>query len=165
VTSAPETRGNQYQVLPDAGADGLKRLGLMTSESWRRDPKHLVFVAQMLAGCERILEIECDDAFDTRIVWRQVSCLTAVEFDAVFIREAETQFPALDLRSFSARPARWPGAERVRRCLCARRARARRASENDTFLRAMLAPLDERGPRSSLQSTPARCHTRGATDR
>src|SRR5665213_3874769 len=98
VASSRKTRESQYQVLIEAETSGLERLGLMTSESWRRDPKHLVFtlsrykfVAQMLAGRESVLEIGCGDAFGTRIVRQQVKSLTAVDFDPVFIEEAEAR--------------------------------------------------------------------------
>ena len=96
MTSARITRESQYQVLVDAAAQQFERLGLMTSESWRRDPKHLVFslsrykfVAQMLAGRERVLEVGCGDAFGSRIVRQQVKSLTAVDFDPLFIKDAE----------------------------------------------------------------------------
>ena len=68
----------------------------MTGESWRRDPKHLVFtlarykfVGQMLAGRERVLEIGCGDAFASRIVSQQVKSLVATDFDPLFIADAE----------------------------------------------------------------------------
>jgi len=94
VTS--RTRERQYQVLLDEfEASGFERLGLMTSESWRNDPKHLLFslarykfVAQMLAGRDHVLEIGCGDAFGTRIVRQRVKNLTATDFDPLFIEDA-----------------------------------------------------------------------------
>lgn len=153
VTSVPKTRESQYQVLLDAEADGFERLGLMTSESWRRDPKHLVFtlsrykfVAQMLAGCERVLEIGCGDAFGTRIVRQQVSSLTAVDFDAVFIKEAETRRSSpwtFDLLEHDLRNGPVPGKFDAVYALDVLEHVP--AAEEDAFLRTMLAPLDERG--------------------
>lgn len=90
------TRESQYQVcVDDIEAHGRETLGLMSSESWRNDPKHLVFtlsrykfVAKMLAGRERVLEIGCGDALGTRIVRQAVQSLTACDFDRAFIDDA-----------------------------------------------------------------------------
>jgi cyclopropane fatty-acyl-phospholipid synthase-like methyltransferase len=89
-------RESQYQVLiQDFEERGYERLGLMTSESWRSDPKHLVFnlarykfVAQMFADREKVLEVGCGDAFGTRIVRQRVRSLTAADFDPLFIKDA-----------------------------------------------------------------------------
>ncbi len=90
------TREEQYQVcIDDARKHGVERLGLQTSESWRKDPRHLVFhlsrykfVAKMLSGRERVLEIGCGDAFGSRIVRQEVRHLTVTDFDQVFIDDA-----------------------------------------------------------------------------
>jgi 2-polyprenyl-3-methyl-5-hydroxy-6-metoxy-1,4-benzoquinol methylase len=90
------TRERQYQAcIDDLEASGLQRLGLMTSESWRKDPRHLLFslsrykfVAKMLAGRDRVLEVGCGDAFGSRIVRQSVKALTAVDFDPVFVNDA-----------------------------------------------------------------------------
>jgi cyclopropane fatty-acyl-phospholipid synthase-like methyltransferase len=67
----------------------------MSSESWRNDPRHLLFhfarykfVAKMLAGRKRVLEVGCGDALGTRIVRQEVQALTATDFDPVFIEDA-----------------------------------------------------------------------------
>jgi SAM-dependent methyltransferase len=95
VTSQHRPRERQYDVLLEQQDLGFERLGLMGSESWRRDPKHLLFhlsrykfVAQMLSGCDRVLEIGCGDAFGTRIVRQRVNSLVAVDFDPIFIEDA-----------------------------------------------------------------------------
>ena len=70
-----ETREPQYQVLLDLRERyGLGRFGLMSSQVWGEDPKRILFllarykfVAKMLAGCERVLEIGCADAFGTGV--------------------------------------------------------------------------------------------------
>jgi 2-polyprenyl-3-methyl-5-hydroxy-6-metoxy-1,4-benzoquinol methylase len=90
------TREHQYQVcIDDAESRGLERFGLMSSESWRKDPRHLVFtlsrykfVAKMLSGQTRVLEVGCGDALGTRIVRQEVRSLTATDFDPVFIEDA-----------------------------------------------------------------------------
>jgi 2-polyprenyl-3-methyl-5-hydroxy-6-metoxy-1,4-benzoquinol methylase len=93
---AEVTRERQYLVLLQEAKDkGFERLGLMTSESWRNDPKHLLFtlarykfVAQMFEGRKHVLEIGCGDAFGTRIVRQQVNSLAATDFDPLFIDDA-----------------------------------------------------------------------------
>ena len=147
------TREPQYQVLVGATAQGFERLGLMTSESWRRDPKHLVFslsrykfVAQMLAGRERVLEIGCGDAFGTRIVRQQVKSLTAVDFDPLFISDAEQRRSApwtFDLAVHDLRDGPVPGTFDAIYALDV--LEHVEAAEEHWFLSTMLAPLDRRG--------------------
>jgi 2-polyprenyl-3-methyl-5-hydroxy-6-metoxy-1,4-benzoquinol methylase len=86
----------QYQPLLEIrDREGLARLGLMTNQVWRDDPKRLLivlarykFVAKMLSGQRRVLEVGCADAFGSRIVRQQVGSLVAVDFDPVFIADA-----------------------------------------------------------------------------
>ena len=76
-----KTREPQYQECLDAAEQrGFESLGLRSSQSWHDDPKHLLFrlarykfVAKMLAGRERVLEVGCGDAFGTRIVQAEVN--------------------------------------------------------------------------------------------
>ena len=84
------TREPQYRT------DVTETLGPMTSEVWQRDPKHLVFtlarykfVAKLLEGKDRVLEIGCGDAFGSRIVRQHVKHLTAIDFDPLFVDEAQ----------------------------------------------------------------------------
>lgn len=89
------TREPQYQRSIDIlGEKGLTPLGLMTNQAWQDDPKHLLFtlsrykfVAKMLAGRARVLEIGCADAWSTRIVVQSVQHLTAIDFDPVFVAD------------------------------------------------------------------------------
>lgn len=91
------TKEPQYEVCLDAAQErGFERLGLRSSESWHEDPKHLVFrlarykfVAKMLAGRSRVLEIGCGDAFGTRIVQAEVGKLTGTDFDPVFVDDVK----------------------------------------------------------------------------
>src|SRR5712691_6604851 len=88
-----KTREPQYQrILEKFEEKGLETLGLMTSQAWDDDPKRLTFtlarykfVAKMMSGRERVLEIGCGDAFGTRIVVAEVSELTVIDFDPVFV--------------------------------------------------------------------------------
>lgn len=90
------TKEAQYQVIVNAASErGVERLGLRSSESWYEDPKHIVFrlsrykfVSKMLAGRRNVLEIGCGDAFGTRIVQAEVEQFTAIDFDPIFIEDA-----------------------------------------------------------------------------
>ncbi len=91
-----KTREPQYQrILEKFEEKGLETLGLMTSQAWDDDPKRLAFtlsrykfVAKMLSGRKHVLEVGCADAFGTRIVCQEVAELTAVDFDPIFVEDA-----------------------------------------------------------------------------
>lgn len=95
-----ETKEKQYGVVFDVvDKHGISRLGLMTNESWNQDPKRTLFtlarykfVAKMLAGTERVLEIGCADAFGTRLVQQSVSKVTAIDFDPIFIDDVKSRY-------------------------------------------------------------------------
>jgi len=94
-----KSREPQYQAALDmAKTDGVTRLGLMTNQVWQDDPRRLAillarykFVAKMLSGAERVLEVGCADAFGTRIVQQEVGQVTAIDFDPVFIADVEAR--------------------------------------------------------------------------
>ena len=94
--SDDHTKEKQYQVMLEYRRQrGLESLGLMTSQAWYDDPKRLTFtlarykfVAKMLAGRAHVLEVGCADAFGTRIVVQEVKKLTAVDFDPLFVKDA-----------------------------------------------------------------------------
>jgi 2-polyprenyl-3-methyl-5-hydroxy-6-metoxy-1,4-benzoquinol methylase len=74
---------------------GAERLGLATAWAWHDDPRHLLFtlsrykfVAKMLAGRERVLEVGCADGFPTRLVAQTVKSVVGVDFDPQFINDA-----------------------------------------------------------------------------
>ena len=98
----PRTREPQYQFEVDmALRDGIARLGIMTNQRWRDDPRGLLFilarykfVAKMLAGKPRVVEIGCSDAFGTRVVQQEVGAVTASDFDPVFLADARTRMDA-----------------------------------------------------------------------
>lgn len=93
------TKEHQYGLVFDvAEKHGISRLGLMANESWNQDPKRTLFtlarykfVAKMLAGLEQVLEVGCADAFGTRLVQQAVRHVTAVDFDPVFIDDANAR--------------------------------------------------------------------------
>lgn len=90
------TRENQYQFMIDMmKAKPLAPMGLRASMMWRLDPKLLVFtlarhkfVAKMLTGHSRVLEVGCGDAFASRLLHPEVDEFHAIDFDPVFIEEA-----------------------------------------------------------------------------
>jgi 2-polyprenyl-3-methyl-5-hydroxy-6-metoxy-1,4-benzoquinol methylase len=95
-----KTREPQYQRSIDLVEEkgGLARLGLMTNQAWQDDPRHLLFtlsrykfVAKMLAGRPRVLEVGCADAFGTRLVVQEVGQLTATDFDNVFVEDVRAR--------------------------------------------------------------------------
>jgi 2-polyprenyl-3-methyl-5-hydroxy-6-metoxy-1,4-benzoquinol methylase len=91
-----QTREPQYQrCLEIKHNRGLTPLGLMSNQVWQDDPRRLVFVlsrykfvAKMLSGKDRVLEVGCADAFGTRVVLQEVGAVTAVDFDPVFLEDA-----------------------------------------------------------------------------
>ena len=96
------TREPQYNVmLEKIATKSLESLGLMTNQAWDDDPKRLTFtlarykfVAKMLSGRKRVLEIGCADAFGTRVVQQEVGELTAIDFDLVFIEDVKQRMSA-----------------------------------------------------------------------
>jgi 2-polyprenyl-3-methyl-5-hydroxy-6-metoxy-1,4-benzoquinol methylase len=103
------TREPQYQICLDIrDRQGLAPLGLMSNQVWLEDPKRLTFllarykfVAKMLSGLGRILEVGCADAFGTRLVQQEGCRVTAVDFDPVFITDARRRMDPrwpMDLR-------------------------------------------------------------------
>jgi len=98
-TTAGKRNGEpQYkEVIDEMRRQGPERLGLMTSWAWYDDPKRLVFtlarykfVAKMLEGKKRVLEVGCGDGFGSRVVAQSVGGLVAVDFDREFIESAKS---------------------------------------------------------------------------
>src|SRR3990167_8472599 len=89
------TKEVQYdKYIHEAKDQGFERLGLMHSQSWRKDPKHLLFtlsrykfVAKMFDGFNHVLEVGCGDGFASRIVHQHVKNLDLTDFDPVFIED------------------------------------------------------------------------------
>lgn len=71
-------------------------MGLMTSWGWHDDPRRLAFtlsrykfVAKMLEGSDRVLEVGCGDGFGSRIVAQAVGALTGIDIEPDFISSAQ----------------------------------------------------------------------------
>lgn len=85
----------QYQHHVDfKNQHGLTQLGLEKSAAWHTDPRRLLFVlsrykfvAKMLSGMKRVLEIGCGDGWPTRIVLQEVKSLHCIDIDSVFIED------------------------------------------------------------------------------
>jgi len=114
------TREPQYQRdVEIAEKHGLTTLGLMTNQAWHDDPKHLLFtaarykfVAKMLSGVPRALEVGCADAFFTRIVLQEVGKLTATDFDALFVSDVKKRMEpkwAFDITTHDLLSGSFPG--------------------------------------------------------
>lgn len=91
------TREPQYQrAVEIKDSKGLTQLGLLSNQTWHDDPRHLLFIlsrykfiAKMLAGKKKVLEVGCGDAFGTRIVLQEVGQISAVDFDPVLVGDAQ----------------------------------------------------------------------------
>ncbi len=77
---------------------GPTQLGVLTNFDWYSDPRRLLFrlarykfVAKMLSGRIRVLELGCGDAFAAPIILQEVNDLTVSDFDPVFIEDAEAR--------------------------------------------------------------------------
>jgi len=86
----------QYQAhVALRDAQGLSPLGLRANAAWHADPKRLgivlsryKFVAKMLSGKTRVLEVGCGDAWASRVVKQEVDTLIGIDVDPVFIKDA-----------------------------------------------------------------------------
>ena len=100
--TALQTKEAQYQFELDmALRDGLSRFGIMSNQTWKDDPRRLLFllsrykfVAKMLGGKKRVVEVGCADAFGTRLVAQEGCQVTATDFDPVFIDDARERMTA-----------------------------------------------------------------------
>lgn len=107
TATARKTREPQYQFEVEmAEKHGLARFGIMSNQTWRDDPKRLLFVlsrykfvAKMLAGRQRVLEVGCADAFGTRLVQQEIPNVVATDFDPVFIEDARERMKQDDWKA------------------------------------------------------------------
>ena len=94
--SNQHTREPQYENCLDLrDRKGLATFGLMSNQVWHDDPRRMAFllarykfVSKMFSGLQRALEVGCADAFGTRLVQQEVGRLTAVDFDPLFVEDA-----------------------------------------------------------------------------
>jgi 2-polyprenyl-3-methyl-5-hydroxy-6-metoxy-1,4-benzoquinol methylase len=97
MTTRTKREGEQQygEVIAEMRRRGPERMGFMTSWAWFDDPKRLAFmlarykfVAKMIVGTDKVLEIGCADGFGARVVAQSVGSLTAIDFDPEFIESA-----------------------------------------------------------------------------
>lgn len=88
MKEAAKEQQNQSQ-LDDYFANPPKAMGPWTSHIWRNDPRHLAFmlarykfVAKMLEGRGRAIEVGCGDAFGTPIVAQTVKQVHCLDFES-----------------------------------------------------------------------------------
>lgn len=99
------TKEPQYQRMVELKNEhGLVPMGLMTNYLYSDSPRNLVFllsrykfVSKMLSGKGRVLEIGLCDGFGSRLVMDEVGELTAIDFDPVFVQDAQTRLK-IDIR-------------------------------------------------------------------
>lgn len=99
----------QYQFHVDMKEKhGLVQLGIEKSGAWRFDPRRLVFclsrykfVAKMLSGTNRVLELGCGDGWPLPIVLQEVKEVHGVDIDPVFINDALKRLDPLSPCSFA----------------------------------------------------------------
>jgi 2-polyprenyl-3-methyl-5-hydroxy-6-metoxy-1,4-benzoquinol methylase len=102
MQSAYSTKEPQYEALVSLKkGKGLTTLGMMNNQVWHDDPRRLVFtlsrykfVAKLLAGKQRALEVGCGDAFASRIVKQEVQSLTVLDFDPIFVADIQDRADA-----------------------------------------------------------------------
>jgi 2-polyprenyl-3-methyl-5-hydroxy-6-metoxy-1,4-benzoquinol methylase len=93
---ADKTYEPQYQAhVALRDAKGFTRLGLRANAAWHADPKRLgivlaryKFVAKMLSGKARVLEVGVGDGWASRVVKQEVETLVGIDIDPVFIDDA-----------------------------------------------------------------------------
>ena len=98
-SSQDQTKEPQYERCMQLYRDpGPARLGPMMNQVWVDDPRRLgivlaryKFVAKMLSGKSRVLEIGCADAFATRVVQQEVGSVVAIDFDPVFVNDVKSR--------------------------------------------------------------------------
>ncbi len=98
-------------------------VGGMTADYWERDPKRLAFVlarykfvARMIEGKGRVLEVGCADGFGSRIVRQHVGELVAIDIDRASIAEAVANDGArwpVDFRTIDIMEGPMPGFDAV----------------------------------------------------
>jgi 2-polyprenyl-3-methyl-5-hydroxy-6-metoxy-1,4-benzoquinol methylase len=91
-----ETRERQYQAhVALRDEKGFTRLGMRANAAWHLDPKRLgivlsryKFVAKMLEGKARVLEVGCGDAWASRVVKQSVGSLVGIELLPEWVEDA-----------------------------------------------------------------------------
>jgi len=120
VTSEPKVEPQYQDAIDLMERLGYQRMGWYSSWSYYDDPRRLVFmlsrykfVAKMLEGTARVLEVGCADAFASRIVRQSVGALSVVDVDPRFLesaRETMSERWPIEILEHDATRAAIPGA-------------------------------------------------------
>ena len=94
------TKEPQNQILVEEYETvGPVQLGPWASNVWRHDPRHLVFtaarykfVAKILSGKTKVVEIGCGDGIGTPIVLQEVGFLHGIDIEPIVICDVEARF-------------------------------------------------------------------------
>lgn len=85
--------------------DLAQQMGLMTSFRWESEPLGVLFmlarykfVAKMLSGYQRVVEVGCGDGFGARIVRPSVGKLTCIDIDFDMIQSAKANQAKFDIK-------------------------------------------------------------------
>jgi SAM-dependent methyltransferase len=99
MTDRPQCVEPQYDLVFEVEEQhGRARLGLSMNTMYNLDPRKMLFtlarykfVARMLEGRDKVLEIGCNDAMPSRLVLQTVGHLTAVDIDPIFVQDARAR--------------------------------------------------------------------------
>jgi cyclopropane fatty-acyl-phospholipid synthase-like methyltransferase len=96
--TSPDWRGSDFERFEKWNEIGPVLMGPAAVHTWRTDPRRLPimlarykFVAKMLAGRQRAIEIGCGDGFNMRIVLQAVPSVHGVDVDPIQIAWAAEQ--------------------------------------------------------------------------
>lgn len=86
---------NQHQI-DTYSAQGPVQFGPWTSNIWRHDPRHLLFLlarykfaAKMLSGREKVLEVGCGDGIGLPVLRQEVRSVHAIDAEPLVLSDAE----------------------------------------------------------------------------
>ncbi len=95
--TSTKIRGDEQNVAFKAGKTlkSAEAMGLTSGHAWQDDPKRLVFtmsrykfVAKMLEGYDKVLEVGCADGFSSKIVRQTVGNLVGLDIDEDYLASA-----------------------------------------------------------------------------
>ena len=98
--SVIETKEAQNQSqIDDFRNLGPATMGPWTSHIWRHDPRHIgfllaryKFVAKMLGGRDKVMEVGCGDAVGTPVVLQTVKKVHGVDFEPLVLNDAIARY-------------------------------------------------------------------------
>ena len=89
-----EAKEAQNQIQFDNYSKGSDQLGPYTTHIWKEDPRHLLFllsrykfVAKMLEGKERVIDIGAGDGFGIPMVAQTVKYIHAVDWEPLLLED------------------------------------------------------------------------------